>query len=129
MRTKVLKPDEVDRSQTPELAPALPYVSPDNVDVVVVEDASGRVVAAITVLRVTHYEGAWIAPEHRGNPGIVRALLRGAEKIADERSERWVMWGAGDGDEFMHSLLREHGGVEIPARFFAKGVEVCRKKL
>lgn len=106
------------------MPPAFPYVSPENVSVVVVEDDGGKVIACMTVLRATHFEGAWIDPAHR-NAGVTRALLRLASAIAMARGEQWVFGGAA-GDQMRDILQRldcRHLPMDLYAVWVGEGEE------
>jgi ribosomal protein S18 acetylase RimI-like enzyme len=100
----------------------LAHCEPQNTAVIVVEDGAGIIVACIATLRVTHFEGLWISPEYRGNPGVFRALIREAYAIPRSRRESWVIGGAEDGDERMGDLCRRLGGHPLPVEFFAMPV-------
>jgi ribosomal protein S18 acetylase RimI-like enzyme len=126
MKARILSPDEWARVPV-EAGPSFQYADPRDVAVVAVEDKDGQILGAMTVVKITHFENAWVSPEHRGKAGVVRALLRLAEAIPQVRGEEWVMWGAADGDERMHSMLKRHSGEPIRARFYAKGVALCRQ--
>lgn len=119
MKARTLGPEEWGLIEKDGMPPLFPFVDPANVDVVAVED-EGEIVACMTVLRVTHFEGLWIAPSRRGNAGVLRSLLRRGNAIAKERGEQWVMGGAAD--DAMRGYLGRLGGVAIPMDLFALGV-------
>lgn len=128
MRTRILTPNEWRaRLEGTELLMLLPYVAPENVDVVVVEEGE-EIVASLAVMRTTHYEGVWISPEHEGL-GTTRALLRDAGKIARGRGERFVFGGASDAR--MNDILQRMGGVRMPLDFYALNIggnQECRQQ-
>jgi hypothetical protein len=64
-----------------EAARLLGAASPHEAGVFVVE-VDGKVIAELTAVRLTHLDGLKIAPEYRGNPAVVRKLLRVATKGA-----------------------------------------------
>lgn len=106
--------------------PLFPGIRQEDVAVVVVEDG-GKVVACMSVLRATHFEGAWIDPEHR-NAGVTRGLLNLAKEIAKSRWENdWVFAGAAD--DKMRDVIGRLGGVALPMDSFvlSLGGEECRK--
>lgn len=111
MRARVLPASEYARLERTGM-PLFPGVRPEDVDVVVVEDGE-KVVACMTVLRATHFEGAWIDPEHR-NAGVTRALLGLATALAECRGSQWVFAGAENGDERMRGILARLGGTRAP---------------
>lgn len=96
--------------------PLLPYVAPENIAVVVVEDGD-EIVACVSALKVTHFEGLWVSPWHRGNAGVARALLRQAVAIPRVRGEQWVFGGIED--ETMRGFMQRLGSVPIPLELHA----------
>ena len=116
---RILPVEEWGRLQAEQLPPTIPYVPPHDVAVVVVEDDAGEIVACMSVLKVTHFEGVWVDPAWRGNAGVMRPLLRQAYAVPAVRGERWVFGGAKDGDGLMARFLARLGGVAMPMRFSA----------
>jgi hypothetical protein len=104
--------------------PPLPGVRPDDVRVVVVEQGD-TVVAALTVLRATHFEGIWIDPAKR-NGGVTRALLRGAMTEARQWTDDWVFAAAAD--DRMRDVLDRIGGIRLPIDSYvlSLGGDACR---
>lgn len=117
----MLQLEEWERIRPLGFPPPLPCAGP--AEVVVIEDDAGAVIGSLGVMAVTHIEGAQIVPEHRGDAGVMRALLDRAGEVARARGETWVMAGAADDDEAMRGYLGRLDGNEIPARFFAVAVE------
>jgi hypothetical protein len=122
MNARILKPEEWQRLGEGELSALLPYVEPENVAVVVVEDDDGEIVACVSALQVTHFEGLWIKPEVRGNPGVFRSLIRLAYAVPRFRNEKWILGGAAESDAQMDTLCRRLGGHPLPVKFFAMPV-------
>jgi ribosomal protein S18 acetylase RimI-like enzyme len=122
MNTRVLPVEEWGRIEGSGLSALLPYCEPQNISVMVVEDEAGKILACVSALRVTHFEGLWIDPEHRGDPGVFRALIRKAYAVPRERNEAWVIGGAESGNEQMNALCRRLGGHPLPVEFFAMPV-------
>ncbi len=122
MKARILRPEEWSRLNTPDLPALLPYVEPQNIAVVVVEDEAGEIMACVSVMQVTHFEGLWIKPERRGNAGIFRALIRQAYAVPRVRGERWVFGGAGLHDDKMDVVCRRLGGKPLPLEFYAMPV-------
>lgn len=122
MRARILPPEEWARVEG-DMPMLLPYVEPQNIAIVAVEDDEGKIIGCLSALQVTHLEGVWIAPEHRGHGGALRALLRQACAIPNARGEHWVFGGAADGDAVMDRYVRRLGGVPMPLRFYAMRVE------
>lgn len=120
MRTRILPPEEWHRLNVGELPALLPYVAPQNIAVIVVEDDDGEIIGCLSALQVTHLEGLWIKP---GQNGIVgRALLRQAGALARVKHEDWVFGTVGDGDDRMDGIMRRLGGHPVKARLFSMGV-------
>jgi hypothetical protein len=126
--TRALHPDEWEgRLVETELPALLPYLTPANTSVVVVEDGE-KLLASMAVMRVTHYEGVWIAPEARGNLGVTRSLLRMASVFPKTRGETFVFGGAAD--DRMRDILQRMGGAPMPLEFYALslGSKECRQQ-
>ncbi len=104
MNVRVLPPEEWPRLTELQQPQFVEYVQPEDIDVVVVEEA-GKIVATMSVLRAVHIEGTWIDPEHR-NPGVRRGLLRLAGQVARDRGARWAFTGAAD--EQTKRMLDKH---------------------
>lgn len=116
MKARVLPPEEWHRVDAASpLPPLWPYVRPEDVRMVVVEEA-GEIVGALAVLRMTHLEGLWLAPEYRGNPGVVRGLLKQAGTVASEWAAGWVF--AGVTEQNMQGILGRMGATQIPVEVF-----------
>ncbi len=114
MRARILPPEEWGRLDGTDLGKLLPYAEPFNVAVIVVEDDAGKIVAHVSAIQVTHFEGLEIAPEYRGNAGVFRALIRQAYAVPAMRGESWAFGSVADGDARMEKLLCRLGGVPLP---------------
>lgn len=119
MRTRILGVDEWGRIEEAGAPPITPLVNPDNAARVVVE-GDGDILAAISVLRVTHLEDLWIHPGHRDNLGVTRALLRQAVAFPQIRGESWVL-GSINSDR-MRRFVARLNGVRIPGEYYAFGI-------
>lgn len=127
MRARVLEPAEWAKAEVSGMPPLVPYVSPENIAIVAVEDDAGKVLACMTVLRASHFEGVWIDPEHR-NAGVTRALLNLATEIVRGRGESWVIGGSAD--KRMTRLLKRLNGHRLPLEFYTLKIgegEECRR--
>lgn len=113
MRTRILPAEEFAKLADVEMPVLHPYVPPRDIDVVVVEDDAGKVIASMNVFRATHFEGAWIAPGHR-TAGVTRALLRMVNALAAARGASWVFATAEHGDARMLKVLDRLKGVQMP---------------
>ncbi len=119
LTTRVLPPGEWSRLAGTDTAAILPYVTPDSLEIVVLEDGD-RVVGACSRWLVPHLEGLWIAPAYRG-PRAVRQLVRAAIG-----SLSWFMTSA------LHPRTRRRlervGAWRWPGDAFIVGTEaVCRR--
>ena len=79
--------------------------------VLVVEDGK-RIVATLGVFRIAHFEGLWIDPEYRGNPGLARKLMKAGVTAAKQWTDEFV-WGA-SGSHHTDDLFERAGGVNAP---------------
>jgi len=121
MKTRILRPDEWGRVPINEMPSLLPFVAPQNIAIIVVEDDAGEIIGMLSALRVTHLEGLWVKPEYRGRM-VAWDLYRQAMALAGVRDESWVVGGAADGDETMDGLIRRCGGNPLPLRFYSMPV-------
>jgi hypothetical protein len=119
MRARILQPEEWQRIGHEGMGDLLPFIEPQNIAIVAVEDEEGKIVACVSVLRVTHFEGLWIKPEYRGNAGVFRSLVRQAYAVPISRGEHFAFGGAKDTDATMRRLCSRLGGKEMPLRFSA----------
>lgn len=119
MMARILRPEEWSKLESHGAPGTLPFVEPQNIAVVVVEGDSGEIMASVQALRVTHFEGLWIAPEHRGNAGVFRSLIRQAYAVPQARDERWAIGAAANGDGRMDVLCNRLGGKPLPMHLFA----------
>jgi ribosomal protein S18 acetylase RimI-like enzyme len=122
MKTRILRPDEWGKVPLDGDMPSLlPFVAPQNIAIIVVEDDAGEIVGMLSALRVTHLEGLWVKPEYRGRM-VAWDLYRQAMALAGVRDESWVVGGAADGDDTMDGLIRRCGGNPLPLRFYSMPV-------
>lgn len=106
MTTRILPREEYEKLSATEIPQVLPYMRPEDVQVVVVEDDEGRVIGAWAVLRVVQLEGVWIAPSHRKR-GRVAGLLKDATlALARTLAPTWAFTGAQTAD--VAALLETH---------------------
>ena len=117
MMARLLEPGEWGRVEGSGLSTLLPFVAPQNIAIVGVEDR-GDLAASVAALQVTHFEGLWIDPKHRGNAGVFRSLIRQAYAIPRARGEKWALGGAADGDSKMAGVCSRLGR-ELPLKFYA----------
>jgi hypothetical protein len=94
-----------------DIASALPYHRPEDVNVIVVED-EGRIVAQWAVLRVVQLEGVWIDPAYRKTT-VAGRLLKATMTVA--RSFAPYMAFTGSTSDDVTDLLTDHlGAVRLP---------------
>lgn len=122
VRPRLLPPEEWDRINSPGLPELLPYLEPQNLTVAVVEDDEEKIVASVCAINITHFEGLWIVPEHRGNAGVFRPLIRQAYAVPRVKGERWVIGGAEENDAKMRGVCTRLGGQRLPLTFYAMPV-------
>lgn len=112
MTSRILPQAEWVRLHETEIPQALPYLNPDDVQVVVVEDGD-RIVGAWAVLRVVQLEGVWIAPEYRKRGTVAGRLLKATLAVAKTLAPCWAMSGAQTPD--VARLLTKHlGALRLP---------------
>lgn len=111
MIARVLPQEEWSKLDVSQIPPLWTTLRPEDAQMVVVEDG-GKVVAMLGALRITHFEGLWIDPDYRGNPGVCRRLLRESVKAA----RRWATdWAIGySGTDQMNDVLERVGGRKMP---------------
>lgn len=110
MIARVLPPSEWDRLAVTG-NPPFDHVRPEDIAVVAVE-SDGAIIASVAVMRLPHFEALWIAPEHRGNAGAFRLLIKTAFKTARQWADTWIM--AGSASPVMDSMLERLGGKKVP---------------
>ena len=112
MRSRILPPEEWSRLNETDLHTVLPWVKPEDAQIVVVEDGD-QIVGCWAVLRIVHLEGVWIAPAYRGRGAVARRLLAKTLETARTWAGAWAMTGA-DTDEVRGLIERHLHGVKVP---------------
>jgi GNAT superfamily N-acetyltransferase len=119
--TRTLPREEWGRLGETAIPSVLPFVRPDDIEVVVVEHAD-RIVGAWSVIRIVHLEGVWIAPEYRGKGTVAGRLLKATLDVARRWAGQWVLTGSDS--EHVRQLIEKHlGGVRIPMDVYAVSLE------
>jgi hypothetical protein len=129
VNTRILSPEEWSRLDASRLPELLQYCRPQDVAIVAVEDGA-TLAACMAVLQVTHFEGVWVDPAYRGNPGVMRPLLRQAFALPRMRGEQWAMGAAAHGDDRMRGFM-ERLGARLPMDLYAVKVgeeEQCHQQ-
>lgn len=125
MTSRILPQDEWHRLSGTDLPKALPYVKPEDAQIVVVEH-DGEIVGAWGVLRIVHLEGVWIAPAYRGRGSVARRLLAATLKAAQAWAGSWAMTGA-DTDDVRRLIEKHLKGVKVPMDTYVVSLEAaCR---
>lgn len=125
LETRVLPPEEWFKVSHTDMHNVLPYVEPQDLHIVVVEDGA-RIVGVWGVMRIVHLEGVWIDPEYRGRGSVARRLLRATLQVAKQIAPRWVMTAA-DNDGVRRLITKHLGGVHVPGDSYIVSMEnVCR---
>jgi hypothetical protein len=112
VNTRILPRDEWALLDGTDIAKALPYHNPEDVQVVVVERES-QIVGAWAVLRVVQLEGVWIAPEYRKKGSVAKRLLDRTMAVARSLAPHFVFTGAQDA-EVAHLLTKHLNAVKLP---------------
>ena len=126
MMSRVLPMEEWGRLRTGGVVTLLPYVDPRNIDIAVVEDEYGDIVASLAAVQVTHIEGAWIEPKYRKHGGVMRGLLRAAYSVPRARGEKWVVSGTQSKDSEVNGYLERLGGHRLPGVQFLLPIDGVR---
>jgi hypothetical protein len=93
-----------------ELA-SLAATLPESVQIVVVEDADGRIVGAWSAMFVAHVEGVWIDEAHRARGAVARRLLQGMRSVLLNQGVSAALTG---GDQAIVELLEKLGAQPLP---------------
>lgn len=119
---RILPRDEYSRLTGTYLEPLIDYLPPDT-DVIVVEDAEGRIVGCSSLFRRDHLEGTWIADDYQDDPAVFWSLFHGIKTTAKRRGSARVLTASMDarmtaflqrmhaeplpGDHFVWPIVRE----------------------
>lgn len=108
---RVLAPDDWDQLYGLPISEGAGAPKPDSSAVVVVADSEGRIVATWAAITFLHLEGCWIAPEHRKDVGVVRALLAEMDEMLQHHQVTSVLTMTADPS--VGALARKLGGVKL----------------
>lgn len=109
MVTRLLPSDEWKRLDGSEIAKALPYHNPEDVQIVVVEDA-GEIVGTWAILKVPQLEGVWIDPRYRKRGSVAKRLLDRTLAVARTHAPFFAFTGSQTED--VSRLLEKHLGAK-----------------
>lgn len=112
-QTRVLPPEEWPRLAGTEAETVWPLLSPEQAQVLVVEDGA-TIVGVWVLMRLVHAECVWIAPDHRGRGSVAKRLVRFMR-------ERALAWGAKTvlghpTDPAVASLIEKLHGRRLPGQ-------------
>lgn len=113
MTDRILPQSEWSKLDGTEIGRAIPYMNPNDMFIVVVEDGD-RIVATWSALRVVQLEGVWIHPDYRKRVSVVRRLLSRTMAIARSMAPHWAFTGA-ETPEVADLLTKHLGAVKYPA--------------
>lgn len=116
LTTRMLPPAEWPKLAGTEAGSVWHAFNPDETQVVVVEEADGRIVGVWCVLRLVHVECVWIAEGHRNTGGVARRLWRGMRQAAERWGARSVVTGAISDD--VRGLIMKAGGSIVPGESY-----------
>ena len=120
MIARILPPEEYGKLDVTGMVCIAPACRPEDVQIIVIEE-DGQIVATMGTYRVTHFEGLWIDPKHRGNAGVARRLMKAGISAAKKWTDQWV-WGA-SGTDHMDDIMKRMGGVKMPVETFVLSLE------
>ncbi len=110
LSSRILPPEEWERLAGTEAQDLWPHLKPENAEIHVVED-EGRIVGVWCGLRMMHAECFWIAPEYRGQFGVIMRLWRGLVETA----KRWGVsrMETASMNPHVSDMIRRWGGVPV----------------
>lgn len=119
LSARVLPPAEWERLGVCGMPELFPYLQPADIKVVVVE-RGGEIMARLSFIRAPLLEGFWIAPDSRGNPAILRSLLRGVRDVVRGDGYGWAY--AQSDQAHVADLLERGGGRKLPVDTYLMAV-------
>lgn len=115
MTARILPRDEYSKLAGTELETVWPLLPETAVVIVVEHDA--QIVGTWALFPLTHVEGCWIAPEHRGKAVVAGHLVRTMRAVARSMGARAVVTASTSID--VSSLLAKLGAVQLPGEHFS----------
>lgn len=114
MTTRELPPAEWERLAGTELGPMRLLLRPETTRVLVVEDESGAIVGAWSLMCAWHVEGLWIDPAHQGKGSVGRRLLTTMQRWILETGSRCVLTASASAS--VSGLLAHIGASVVPGQ-------------
>lgn len=121
METRILQPSEWHLLKGTEAERALPFLTPENTQAIVVEDG-GRVVGSWLMIRTVHAECLWAHPDYRGSFGVAKRLFRAMKECATRWGTDKVITGSVS--SYVTDLIKRFGGKPMPCESFILPVEM-----
>ena len=96
---------------------------------ILVAEIDGKIVGCTSVHTQVHWDPWWIAPEHRGNAGIVRGLIRQGGELLDRIGVPHAFVTIEDQNLLSLALARRLGFEEAPGKLYIISIpELVRKE-
>jgi hypothetical protein len=122
LTTRILPPAEWSRlAETPIAASVWQRHDPASLQFVVVEDASGAIVATWATLICRHVEAFWVRPDHQRRGGALRRLFISMRALLTTLGATSVVTMAQDAD--VATLLIKAGATRLPGDTFLLPVD------
>lgn len=114
MQERILDQAEFERLKVNGLIPIHTDFFPGDIKAIVVEE-DGEIVGTMMVARVVLLDSVWVRPDKKGNPGLIRRLLRKTQECARE-------WGQFAMAQTRHDkicdLLKRNGATSMEVKTF-----------
>lgn len=95
---------------------------PADTDVIVVEDADGRIVGSAAIFTREHVECPFVAEDHRNHPGVFWLLLQGIRLTARRRGATRIVAGSiadAEGEDRIGAFLAKMHAEPMPGTLWA----------
>lgn len=114
----------IDQGVEPYCQHGLP---PDNGHwrILVTEDESGRITGCVSLHTQVHFDPWWISEDQRGNPGVVRGLIRESVMLLDQLGIDHVYATIGEANVEM--LAERLGFSAAPGRLYLLDVNQLKE--
>lgn len=112
MTTRLLRADEWDRiRETPLAFDVWRHLDASAVQIVIVEDEAGAIVACWATMACRHVEGFWVRPDHQKRGGTLRRLFVGMRELLTSLGTSTVLTQAETPE--VAALLEDAGGTRM----------------